>query len=137
MANKCLGHELRQTRQNHICRLLALPEVNPPDQNLRISIKSRQGSIETSLKNLEDIYKKKPEWEVIEEGGIWSVPVEELRMQNPLRPGARGKLDFEKRRAGEQQIEGYSVAETIEHLNAKILTKYNNCFCINHQNCNG
>ena len=113
MAKKCLGHELRQKRQNNINGLLALPEREPPDQNMRISIKSRQGAMETSLKGLGDIYKQKPEWKMMEEGWVWSVPVEEFRMQNPLRPDAKGNLDFEKRKGGAKQIEGYSVAETI------------------------
>ena len=86
--------------------------MEPPDQNLRILVKSRQGSTETSLKGLEDLYEKKPEWKIMEEGGLWSVPVEELRMQNPLRPDARGNLDFERRKGGAKHIEGYSVGET-------------------------
>ena len=62
---------------------------------------------------------------MIEEGGVWSVPVEEFRMQNPPHPDARGNIDFEKRKAGDKQIEGYTVGETIDHLNAKIVIKYN------------
>ena len=46
-------------------------------------------SVETSLKELEDDYESKPEWKVIEDGGVLSIPVEELRMENPPRPVQR------------------------------------------------
>ena len=56
-----------------------------------------------SLIDLESTYKKKPEWKIIEEGGVWSVPVEEFRMQNPPHADARGNIDFEKKKAGESK----------------------------------
>ena len=43
-------------------------------------------SVETSLKELEENYARKPEWKVIEDGGVLSIPVEEFRMTNPPHP---------------------------------------------------
>ena len=39
-----------------------------------------------TINGMEDEYEKKAEWKVIEEGGVLSIPVEELRMENPPRP---------------------------------------------------
>jgi hypothetical protein len=54
--------------------------VRHPDENLRVLIKKGPVSEETSLKELEENYARKPEWKVIEEGGVLSIPVEEFRM---------------------------------------------------------
>ena len=75
---------------------------------------------------LEDIYESKPEWKVIEDGGVLSIPVEELRMQNPPRPDrSSGQVVFkEKKGGGGKQIESYSVGQTIDDLNWLIGDKY-------------
>ena len=64
---------------------------------------------------------------VIEEGGVLSIPVEELRIINSPRPNHSGHVDFGKKAQGgrERQIESYPVCQTVEHLNAIILAKYN------------
>ena len=46
-------------------------------------IKKGPMSMETSLKELEEEYESKPEWKLIKEGGVLSVPVEELKKENP------------------------------------------------------
>ena len=60
----------------------------PPDSNRRVLIK--KGPVDTSLKELEDNYQSKPEWNMIEDGGMLSIPV--LRMQNPPAPDSSGQL---------------------------------------------
>ena len=82
-------------------------------------------SVETSLKELEQDYAKKPEWKVIEEGGVLSIPVEEFRMINPPKPDREGKVEFGKKKEGGNQIESYPVGQTIKNLNEQILLKYN------------
>ena len=102
MANpsNCYAHYRRQERMNKVHYLatfcpqvrrlfqpllilsgikLAARQEEPPDENLRFLI----SGVETSLKELEDNYERKPEWQKIKEGGVLSVPLEELRMQNP------------------------------------------------------
>ena len=90
-------------------------------------IKRGPVSVETSLKELEENYRSKPEWKVIEEGGVLSIPVEEFRMINPPKPDRLGKVEFEQKKgngAG-NQIENYPVGQTIKNLNEKIVVKYN------------
>ena len=74
----CLGHGEREARRNKISKLLESP-LESPDENLRVLIKKGPVSVETSLKELEENYASKPEWVVIEEGGVLSIPVEEFR----------------------------------------------------------
>ena len=81
----CLGHAERIARRNKIIKLKTSPAKNP-DENLRVLIKKGPVSVETSLKDLEENYASKPEWKVIEEGGVLSIPVEEFRMTNPPHP---------------------------------------------------
>ena len=84
-------------------------------------------SVETSLKELEESYASKPEWKVIEEGGVLSIPVEEFRMINPPKPDRAGHFEFEEKKgkgAG-NQIENYPVGQTIKNMNEQILAKYN------------
>ena len=81
----CLGHQERENRRNKIISLASKSKENL-DENLRVSIRGRSGPRSWSLKELEDDFKTKPEWKRIEDGGVLSIPVEELRMQNPPRP---------------------------------------------------
>ena len=81
----CLGHREREAMKSKISKLLESPLENP-DENLRVLIKKGPVSVETSLKEVEENYASKPEWKVIEEGGVLSIPVEEFRMINPPKP---------------------------------------------------
>ena len=121
----CLGHGERNARQNKITKLLSAPQQNP-DENLRLLIKKGPVSEETSLKELEENYAWKPEWKVIEEGGLLCVPVEEFRMINPPKPDRAGNIKFgeKKGRGAKQQIDSYSLAETVQDLNDIVRTKY-------------
>ena len=77
-----MGHKEREARTNKIYKLAT--RVNEtPDENCRVLVKKGPVSVETSLKELEDNYESTPEWKVIEDGGVLSIPVEELRMENP------------------------------------------------------
>ena len=105
--SNCLGHKEREDRRNKIAKHTATPNEDP-DEKYRVLIKKGPVSVETSLKDLEDNYKSKPEWKVIEDGGVLSIPVEELRMENPPRPDRSGQVVFkEKKGGGENQIESY------------------------------
>ena len=64
--SECLGHQERENRRNQIIKLPTRP-TEVPDENYRVSIKKGPVTVETSLKELEDNYKSKPEWKVIEE----------------------------------------------------------------------
>ena len=64
-SNDCLGHNERGARVNKIKRMLDSPHETP-DENLRVFIKRGPNKEETSLKELEENYASKPEWEVIE-----------------------------------------------------------------------
>ena len=121
----CLGHKEREDRRNIIIKL-ATKLKETPDENCRVLIKKGPVSVETSLKELEENYERKPEWKVIEDGGVLSIPVEELRMENPPRPDrSSGQVIFkEKKGGGGNQIESYPVAQTVENLNALIRDKY-------------
>ena len=70
-------------------------------------------SEETSLKELEENYESKPEWKLIEEGGVLSIPVEEFRMINLPKPDqTTGKVEFGKKvGGGGKQIENYPVGQ--------------------------
>ena len=84
-SNNCLGHEQREERVNKIKKLLK-SSPKTLDGTHRMVIKKGPVSVETSLKELEENYAKKPEWKVIEEGGVLSIPVEEFRMINLPKP---------------------------------------------------
>ena len=96
------------------------------DKNLKVLIKKGPVSKETSLKELEDLYQSKPEWKMIEDGGVLSIPVEELRMIDPPKPDHSGRVGFDKKKGGKgTKVEEYTVGQTMEHLNAVVLSKYN------------
>ena len=103
---------------------LAARQEEPPDENWRVLIKKGPVLVETSLKELEDSYERKPEWQVIEKGKVLSIPLEELRMQNPPQPDCFGQLVFQERPGRENQIDSYSVAQTCSNMNASIQSKY-------------
>ena len=113
----CLGHKEREDRENKI-KKLATKAKETPDENCRVLIKKGPVSVETGLKELEDNYASRPEWKVIEDGGVLSIPMEELRMENPPRPDHSGQVVFkEKKGGGGKQIESYSVVQTIDNIN--------------------
>ena len=70
----CLGHQEREKRRNKISKL-ATSLMETLDQNYRILIKKGSVSVETSLKDLEENYESKPEWKVIKDGNVLSVPM--------------------------------------------------------------
>ena len=75
----CLGHKEREDRRIKICKL-ANRSIEIIDKSLRVIIKKGSVNVEASLNELEKDYENKPEWKLIKEGGVLSVPVEELRM---------------------------------------------------------
>ena len=89
----CLGHQEREMRRNKIDKL-ATTSMETLDKNYRVLIKNGPVSVETSLKELEEDYESKPEWKLIKEGGVLSVPVEELRMENFPKPNQSGCTPF-------------------------------------------
>ena len=95
----CLGHKGREARQNQIAKLTTR-SVMKPAENCKISIKKGPVSVETSLKELEENYESQPEWKLIKEGGVLSVPMEELRMENPPKPDHSGQVTFKGKREG-------------------------------------
>jgi hypothetical protein len=124
-AGDCLGHQERENRRNKILNLVESSKETP-DENLRVTVRDRSGTRSWSLKELEDDFGTQTEWKRIkEEGGVLSIPMEELRMENPPRPDNSGKVVFkEKKGGGGKQIESYPVIQTIELLNALIRDKY-------------
>ena len=95
------------------------------DKSLRVFIKKGSVNVESSLNELERDYENKPEWNLIKEGGVLSIPVEELRMENPPKPNHSGLLVFkEKIGGGGKQIESYPVGQTIDNLNEEIREKF-------------
>ena len=83
-------------------------------------------SKETSLKELEDYYESRPEWKMIAYGGVLSIPLEDFRMIDHPKPDHSGKVGFNKKKGKKgTKIEDYSVGQTIEHLNALVLSQYN------------
>ena len=87
----CLGHQEREKRRSKIQKLVT-SMMETPDKNNRVLIKRGPISVETSLKELEKDYDRKPEWKLIKEGGVLSVPAEELRMLNFLKPNQSGQV---------------------------------------------
>ena len=117
----CLRHEEREARLEKIKELSASPQESP-NENLRLQMK--QGSEETSLRQLEGTFANTPEWKVIEAGGVLSIPVEELRMLKPPKQDRSGQYVFDQRK-GEKQIDSYCTGRTIRNLRAEILERYN------------
>ena len=115
----CLGHQLREGRKNKISLLSTKPKKNP-DEHIKALINKGPVSVETSLKELEDNYEITPEWKKIEDGGVLSIPVEELRMENPPRPNHSGRVVFGKKGGGGKQIDNYPFTQTIQHMNGII-----------------
>ena len=124
-AGDCLGHQERENRRNKILNL-AESSKETPDENLRANVRGSSGPRSWSLKELEDDFGTKPEWKRIDdEGGVLSIPMVELRMQNPPRPDSSGKVAFkEKKGGGGKQIESYPVAQTTDNINELIREKY-------------
>jgi len=118
-----LGHTDRVALKNKI-KKLQKSSLRSLDEKFRVLINKGPMSVETSLKELEDIYAGGANWRVIEDGGVLSVPVEELRMIDPPLPNRAGQIDFGMGGNG-NKIENYTVGQTIEHLNTLILEKYN------------
>ena len=125
-SDECLGHFERVARRNKIEKFLASSPI-VPDENMKLLIKKGPKSEEISLRELEVIYVSKPEWKIIEDGGVLSVPVEEFRMNHAPKPNRSGKVEFveKKGKGAGNQIENYSVALTEERLEGLVLTKYN------------
>ena len=96
-AKACLGHGERGARKNKISKLLKSP-LPSLDENLRVLIKKGPVSEEMSLKELEENYASKPEWKVIEDGGVLSIPLEEFRMIDPPKPDHSGRVAFDKKK---------------------------------------
>ena len=94
-----MGQKEREARQNQIAKLITR-SVMKPAENCKISIKKGPVSVETSLEELEENYESKPEWKLIKEGGMLSVPVEELRMENLPKPDRSGQVVFKEKRGG-------------------------------------
>ena len=94
-----MGHKEREDRRNIILSLATKPKETI-DENLRVLIKKGPISVETSLKELEENYENTPEWKVIEDGGVLSIPMVELRMENPPRPDRSGQVVFKEKKAG-------------------------------------
>ena len=115
--NNCVGHKLREERRQKI-KKLQNSELVVLDENLRLLIKKGPVSMETSLRELEENYASKPEWKVIEGGGVLSVPVEEFRMINPPKPDRRGYVKFVERKGkrAENLIESFPVALSLIHI---------------------
>ena len=109
------------------CNIFVIAFSNEtPDENLRANVRDRSGTRSWSLKELEGDFGTKPEWKRIHnEGGVLSIPMVELRMQNPPRPDSSGNVAFrEVTRGGGKQIENYVVTQTVGYLNKLIQNKY-------------
>ena len=89
----CLGHEQRAGRRNKIKKLFDSPLKPPEDEIVKVLIKKGPVSIETTLKELKENYASKPEWKVIEGGGVLSVPVEEFRMIVRAKFGLKKRIE--------------------------------------------
>ena len=109
----CLCHSERIGRLNAIrigikrntIKIILDRAQQYPDENLKVLIKKGPVSLETSLQDLKENYASKPEWKVIEEGGVLSVPVEEFRMTNPPKLNRSGKIEFvEKKGKGAKNL---------------------------------
>ena len=119
----CWGHADRVATKNKISKLSKSP-LQSPDENFRVLIKKGPVSVDTSLKELEEIYAGGANWKKIEDGGVLSVPLEEFRMIDPPKPNQAGHIDFGRYGRG-IKIENYPVGQTIENLNTLVLEKYN------------
>ena len=121
-SNSCLGHDQRVERGNKIKKLLK-SSPKTLDGTHRMLIKKGPVSVETSLKELEENYARQPEWKVIEDGGVLSIPMEEFRMINPPKPNCSGKVIFDQKkgRGAGNQIENYPAGQTIMNLNEQIM----------------
>ena len=119
----CLGHGKRIARRNKISKLLGSP-LKTPDENMKVLVKKGPMSVKTSLKDLEENYASKPEWKVVEDGGLLSIPVEEFRMINPPKPDRAGNVKFAKKKGGGagNQIDNYPVSQSINSLNEPLST---------------
>ena len=108
--SNCVGHRLREERRQKI-KKLHNSELVVLDENLRLLIKKGPVSVDTSLRELEENYASKPEWKMIEGGGVLSVPVEEFRMINPPKPDRGGNVQFgeKKGKGAGNQIENYPI----------------------------
>ena len=117
---------MRVGRKNKISKMTESAPL-APDEDKIVLIKKGPTSMETSLKQLELLYENKPEWKVIEEGGVLSVPVEEFRMNNPPKPDNLGNIVFGKKsgKAVGNLIESYPVSQTFTNLSEQVLMKYN------------
>ena len=118
---KCEGHFARVARKQKLEKVFT-PDL-PEDRAVLIK-KGPSISVETSLKDLEEIYKKKLEWDLVDSGGVLSVHVEELRMTNFPKPDRNGIVNFRKKK-GVNLIQNFPVGQTVGNLNAEILAKYN------------
>ena len=85
----CRGHNERIRRTSKKNKL-AQKSCTSLERDVKVLVKLGPVSVETSLKELEEKYASKPEWKVIEEGGVLSVPVEEFRMINLPKPDHSG-----------------------------------------------
>ena len=120
----CLGHKEREDRRNKISNL-ATNSAETPDKNYRVLVKRGPVNVETSLKELEEDYESKPEWKLIKEGGVLSVPVEELRMENLPKPDRSGQVVFKEKKGGPgKHIDNYPISQSINHMNELLLGKY-------------
>ena len=68
------------------------------DKNLRVLIKKGPVSEETSLKKLEDYFANTPEWKVIEDGPVLSIPLEEFRIIDPPKQDHSGHVAVDKKK---------------------------------------
>ena len=123
-STRCLGHKEREDRRIKIIGLVERP-AEPLDENYKVFVKKGPMSVETSLKEVEEAYESTPEWKMVKEGGVLSVPVEEFRMENPPKPDRSGQVVFnEKRGGGGNQIERYLVVQTVSNLNEEVRVKH-------------
>ena len=72
---KCLGHKEREDRRNIIRNMFRSLLVSLDGLRKVLIKRGPEGSVETSLKELEENYARKPEWKVIEKGGMLRIPV--------------------------------------------------------------
>ena len=61
----------------------------------------------------------------MQSGGVLSLPVEEIKVDNPPQPGQSGNMDFGRKKDGRgNQIGSYPLAEALENLNKLVMEKY-------------
>ena len=106
------------------------------DEEKRILIKKGPVSAKTSLREIETHYKSRPEWKVLEEGGVLSIPVEEFRMVKPSpkwteavrktkRQGLLEKVgNIFSRAPNMREIDRYPVGLTSDNLMEQSLGTY-------------